>query len=265
MVLVQGHIGLATLGLKTEDLDLHGVELATLGGRFEGTAQFRRFERFETAGVVTGFDARTLLAIYSPQTVPWDGLISGPVRVEGSLRARGGITATANAGISPAAGSAPVHGKVEARYDSRTETLDLGNSSLTLPATSLHFAGVLGRELKVRMETKNLDEVLPAAGLATTGPNAIPIRLQNGTATFTGTVSDKLAAPRIAGHATLTKFVVDGRPFDSLAADVTASPNGVNVTNASLARGNVSARFQGSVGLVTGKRRRTATSPAAQT
>ena len=66
-------------GAEDQDLDLAGVELATLGGTFDGDAHFRKFERFETEGMVTGFDARTLLAIYSPQTVPWDGLISGPV------------------------------------------------------------------------------------------------------------------------------------------------------------------------------------------
>jgi translocation and assembly module TamB len=253
MVRVQGRISLAQLGLKTEDLDLHGVQLATLGGTFEGAAQFRKFERFQTEGVVTGFDARTLLAIYSPQAVPWDGLISGPVRVEGSLRARGGVTATARATISPAPGSAPVHGTVEAKYDSRTETLDLGNSTLTLPATSLQFSGVLGRELRVRVDSRNLDEILPAAGVGTSGPGSVPIRLQNGEAVFAGTVSGKLDALRIAGHASATNFVYDGRPFDSFAADVTASPGGVEVTNASLARGAVRARFQGSVGLVNWK------------
>jgi translocation and assembly module TamB len=253
MVRVQGRIALAQLGLKTENLDLDGVQLATLGGTFAGTAKFRKFERFETAGVVTGFDARTLLAIYSPQSVPWDGLISGPVKIEGSLRARGGITASAKVTISPAAGSAPVHGSVDARYDSLTETVDVGNSSLTLPATSLQLSGVLGRELRVRVDSRNLDEILPAAGVATSGPDSVPIRLQNGEAVFTGRVSGKLDAPRIAGHASVTNFVYDARPFDSFAGDVTASPGGVEVKNASLKRGTVMARFQGSVELVNWK------------
>src|SRR5207248_10412162 len=101
MVRVQGRIADVQLGLKTQDLDLRDVRLATLGGTFEGTARFRKFQRFQTEGIVTGFDARTLLAIYSPQQVPWDGLISGPITVEGSLKSPGGVSATAKAIISP--------------------------------------------------------------------------------------------------------------------------------------------------------------------
>jgi translocation and assembly module TamB len=248
-VRVQGRIGDAQFGLKSEDLDLRDVRLATLGGTFEGTAQFRKFERFQTEGNVTGFDARTLLAIYSPQAVPWDGLISGPITVAGSLMKGGSIDASAKATISPAAGSAPVHGSVEAKYDSRTETLDLGHSTLSLPATSVQFAGVLGRELRVRVDSKNLDEILPAAGIATTGPKGVPIQLHNGEVVFTGTVSGKLAEPHVAGHATATNFVYDRHDFDAFAADVTASPAGVELKNASLTHGKLRAQFQGSVGL----------------
>ena len=57
-VRVQGRIGEAQLGLKTEDLDLRGVKMATLGGTYEGTAQFRKFQSFQTEGVITGFDAK---------------------------------------------------------------------------------------------------------------------------------------------------------------------------------------------------------------
>src|SRR5207248_1900846 len=126
---VQGRIADVQYGLKTDNLDLREARLATLGGTFEGTAKFLKFERFQTEGIVTGFDAKTLLAIYTSQTVPWDGLISGPISIDGSLRARGGIIATAKATISPAPGSPPVHGIVDARYDSRNETLDLAHSS----------------------------------------------------------------------------------------------------------------------------------------
>ena len=249
MVRVQGRIGDVQLGLKTQDLNLSDVRLATLNGTFEGTAQFRKFERFQTEGTVTGFDAKTLLAIYSTQTVPWDGLISGPITVGGSLKAKGGIIATAKANISPAAGSEPVHGTVDATYDSLNETLDLAHSNLFLPATNVQISGVLGRELRVRVDSKNLDDVLPAAGIATSGTGAVPIHLRNGEAIFTGTVTGKLAEPHIVGHATATNLVYDQREFDGFAADVTATPSGVELQNASLSRGNLRALFQGSIGL----------------
>src|SRR5262249_7125966 len=134
-------------------------------------------------------------------------------------------------------------------YDSRSETLDLGHSSLSLPATSVQFAGVLGRELQVRVDSKDLNEILPAAGVATTGPNALPLHLRNGEAIFAGTVSGKLEEPHIAGHAGVTNFVYDQRDFDSFAGDVTASPARVEVKNGSIARGKLRAQFQGSLEL----------------
>src|SRR5262249_48295096 len=95
MVRVDARIASAVYGLATDDLALGGVALSTLNGMFEGSARFHRFETFHTEGVITGFDARTVLAIYSPQQVPWDGLISGPVTIAGSLARNGGIAATA--------------------------------------------------------------------------------------------------------------------------------------------------------------------------
>ena len=108
---------------------------------------------------------------------------------------------------------------------------------------------MLGRQLSVRVDSKDLDEILPAAGIATTGPEAVPIHLHNGEAVFTGTVTGKLEAPQIAGHASATNFTYDQRPFDSFAADIVASPAGVQAHGASLARGGLRLQFQGSVAL----------------
>jgi hypothetical protein len=58
-----------------------------------------------------------------------------------------------------------------------------------------------------------------------------------------------LSNPQIAGHLSLARFSVEGRKFDSLAADVAASPSRAAITNGVLLRGPMQAQFQAAAGL----------------
>jgi len=183
--------------------------------------------------------------------MPWDGLLSGPVEVQGRLgeRHRGGFEAKVKLGITPAPASPPVHGLVEARYDGSRKILDLGHSYFALPSTRVDFTGTLGQTLRVQLRSTNLDELLPAVELFSSVPVPIPIKLQNGAATFNGTVTGRLIAPQIAGHVALTNFVYAQEKIDSFNADTSAQKSGVAVRNAALARGNLHAQFAASVAL----------------
>ena len=66
---------------------------------------------------------------------------------------------------------------------------------------------------------------------------------------FEGTVTGSLAHPTAAGHLRATNFAAGRATFNSLDADVTASPDSVNLRNASLASGAMQARFQAALGL----------------
>ena len=54
-------------------------------------------------------------------------------------------------------------------------------------------------------------------------------RIQLEISVFDGTVTGNLSTPQIAGHLNASKFVYDERSFDSLQADVTASPARVDL------------------------------------
>lgn len=220
-----------------------GVDLAALGGSFAGRAELRDGHAYEVAGEAAGIEASRLVALYSERQAPWDGRISGPVRVEGSLKHKTSLRAAAEAAITPSDGGAPVRGKVEAAYSAESGTVDLGRSWIELPATRVEFAGVLGKELAVRAETRNLEDVLPALNV-----KSLPVRLE-GPASFQGKVSGPLEDPRIAGRARASGFTAAGRRFDGFEAEVTVSRERVEVREATVSRRSLRARFEGAARL----------------
>ena len=91
----------------------------------------------------------------APQRLPWDGLLSGPVELNGLLSDlnRGQFDARAQLVLSPAPNAVPVHGAIDATYNGYRGTVDLGRSFVQLPATRADFDGTLGRQLRVHLET----------------------------------------------------------------------------------------------------------------
>jgi translocation and assembly module TamB len=231
--------------VRGADIRFTGFALAALGGTFEGGIFLQNLDRFHVDGAVAGFEARRVVGVYSKEPLPWDGRASGPVTLEGSFRKAGDLRISTNLTIVPEPGGAPVRGQVAARYDSAGGTLDLGQSTLALPASRVDFSGVLGRELRVHLETRDLNDLLPAVGESAA---SVPLKL-NGAATFDGSVTGSMADPKIAGHIAVTGFSYSGKRFDSLVADVAASPENVRLDNATLAVGAIHAQFQAAVAL----------------
>jgi translocation and assembly module TamB len=240
----EGRLARATL--RDGNLALEGLDLAALGGSFEGQARLAAFDRYRVEGQATGLAASRVVAVYSRARLPWDGRVSGTVRLEGSFRRKHELHAEASLAVTAAAGSAPVNGRIEGSYDARSGILDLGQSTLSLPSSRVDFSGAIGRSLRVHLETRDLGDVLPAVGI---DPASAPVKLEHGTARFDGTVTGNLAHPTVAGHLSATSFAAGGITFSSLDTDVAASPDNVSLRNASLAHGAMQARFQAALAL----------------
>lgn len=240
---IQG--GVAQAALRRSDLSARGIGLALLGGSFRGDATLRQFKRYSVEGEIAGFDTRRVVALYSTENLPWDALASGSVKLEGTLGRPGDLHGHTALTIAPAPLSAPVHGEVEATYDARSGILDLGRSTLSLPSSTATASGAIGRELQVRLETRDLHDLLPVLG---GNASAMPVKL-DGTATFEGSVTGKLDDPHVAGTVSTGRFAYQGREFDSFHAGVTASPVNVHLANASLLRSGWRAQFDISLGL----------------
>jgi translocation and assembly module TamB len=227
-------------------LDLHGVTVASLGGSFQGGAQLLDFDRYNVTGDYSGLDIQRAFGLFSPDVLPWDGLVSGTANLEGSFKQPQNLALSTNATIVPAPGSAPVNGQVAASYDAPAGILDLGRSTVSLPHSHADFSGVLGRTLTVHLQTTDLGDLLPAFG---SGVASLPVKLQKGTAVFDGTVKGALDAPHASGHLDATNVLYNADLVESVSADVEAAPNGLQVQNGAVTHGGMHAQFQGTMAL----------------
>lgn len=228
---------------RGRDLDLRSVSLDVLGGRFTGDVQVSGYDRFQLSGAISGLDARRAVAVYNRAALPWDSRVSGPVTVTGSLRQSGSLNASVRLTLAPAPDSPPVNGTVAAVYNASDGVIKFEPTVVALPSSRAEIAGVLGRQMQLRLETHDLNDFLPVLG------GVAPVRFQNGSARFDGTVTGPLDAPVIEGRLSATRFVYARDSFDELQAELTASPDRVRLGNASLARGTSRAQFQLALGL----------------
>jgi translocation and assembly module TamB len=241
---VSGHVALLTV--RGSDLTLRGTTLEALDGTFNGDVTLQALDRLHVAGKFAGLGARRAIAMYSGEPLPWDGMISGNVELDGSLKRNDDLAVKMEASISPAAQGPPVHGELAASYDARSGILDLGRSTVTLPSSVADVSGAIGHSLRVHLETRDLNDFLPVLGESAA---SVPLKFQNGGAVFDGTVTGKLDNPQISGHLNVTNFSYSGEAFNLLAADVTASSESIRLQNAAAARGSLRAQFQGTAAI----------------
>jgi translocation and assembly module TamB len=238
-VQIDGHVAVASL-LHGHDLDLHTVDTFALGGTFHGDALLRNFEIFTANGTVAGLDIRRTVGLFSPEPLPWDGLVSGNAGIEASLKHSDQLTISGALDVSPAAEGAPVHGKIEGSYNAAGDTFAVSNSTLTLPHSRGDFSGALGRSLRAHLETTDLNDFLPIFGK---NAQSLPVKLANGSLSFDGTATGNIDSIEAVGHLTAMRLQYEKESVDSLTADVTASPSGVQFRNAVATRGALRAQF----------------------
>jgi translocation and assembly module TamB len=241
---VQGEVG--RFALRGKDIEIGGVGLSVMGGSFRGQAGLRQLDRYTVTGEVSGMDARRTVAMYSSEPLPWDALVFGGVTLEGSLQNTKDLRAGGNLQLAPAPSGDAVSGQIHVAYDGASGALDLGRSTVSLPHSRADFSGALNSELKVHLETRNLDDLLPVMG---TSAASLPVKLGSGQAIFDGSVTGDLGNPRIAGHLRATNFTFSDEHVDALEADVVAAADYLRVQNATAGQGPLRAQFQGSVGL----------------
>jgi translocation and assembly module TamB len=236
---------IAKIALRGRDLNLQDVSLSGLGGTFRGQALLRALRYYTIQGEFTGFQARRVVALYSREPLPWNAQGAGTVAIEGALGRKQDLRVTGRVEVTPAADSEPVHGRISAVYEGQGETIDLGQSTLSLPSSRADFSGVLGRELKVRMETRDLNDLLPVLG---GNAESLPIRLEDGSAVLDGLVTGTLDNPQITGRIGVKGFVWSGKRFDSLESAVAASPNSIRFQDAVVRQGSLHADLQAALG-----------------
>jgi len=225
-------------------IDFTSLRVTAMGGNFTGSGGIENMAQFHVSGGLHGLDIDQMARLAVPGGLGYDGILSGPVQAEGNLKDTSALLARASLAIGapgPGRRSVPLTGRLNVDYNGRADTINLGSSYLALPHTRVDLSGTLGKEIQVRLVSRDLVDFQPLGN--------IPVTLKGGAVTINADITGSLTAPRIAAHAGVTDFSVEGRPFTSLSADLNAFKNGASVTSASLARGPLQVQFTGSVGL----------------
>ena len=238
LVIDENGIRISGIGLKSavqlrlREVVLRGAEVTALGGKFAGQAELKDFRRYSAKGMVTGLLVQEVSRTAGAKGVAWNGFASGPVAVTGSfIQGVRDFKGSGQFDVVPAAGGIPISGHVDAVYDQQAQRLDLGQSYLQTAATTLNFNGTLGEHLAVRLESKDLNDLLPALALTSAmAQKTLPLKLNaGGSASFEGAVDGKLDVAEISGNAVLNKFSSEGQSFDNLTANLAVNPAGLRV------------------------------------
>ena len=242
---VEGRV--ASVVLHGHDLDFRGIALDLFGGTFEGEASLAAGSRFRVSGEIRGLEAKRGVEVFNPrQALPWNSLVSGSVTAEASLPRGTDLRVSTKLFLGPAPSGTAVWGQLDATYDARADTLDLGTSILNLPSSRLVVSGSIGRQLHAHVETRDLNDLLPLLGRST---GEVPLKLEKGSLVFDGAITGKLESPQVAGRVNLSRFSWSGECVDSFEGTVNLSSGGVRLQNAALVRDSTRAQFEATLGL----------------
>ena len=240
------------LALTPEKIRLTDLNIAALHGNFHGSAEISDFHRVAITGTAQGFALRELAELGGRKTGELDGILSGPLQVNGEFAraALRNLTAQGQLTIAPAAGAPPLQGSVTFDYDQRAGKIELGTSHISLGSTEATVSGVLGQSLAVQIVTRNLnDALLVFPLLGAEPPKESPVSLDGSVATLDGTVAGPLFNPRISGKADLGPFELRGQRFDHFTATVDLEESSANFRTLTAVQGKMRMEGQGRVTL----------------
>ncbi len=234
--------------LDPHRLNLAGLRLDAAGGELAADASLEDFARFNLNGALRHFDLRTVAGTMGRKDFAYAGVASGPVTATGDLNQPGTRSLAAHMRISivPGRRGIPMSGRLLADYSGASNNINIGDSYIALPHTRLNLSGSLQNRLTFALTTRDLADLL--AAVPSSGRPQVALD-SGGQLTLAGAATGTLASPHVEAHLSANRFAVEGRRFDALALDATASSAGAAVSNGSLTRGAMQMQLAASVGL----------------
>ncbi len=222
-------------------IDIAALNLDAMGGVLTGSAIILNQRTYQLKGTLHHFDLDRVARAFTPAHIGFSGLFSGPIQAHGDLKHLADSEVNADLNVTPGRRGIPLSGHVKATYTGRTGSVTLGPSRLRLPHSQMELAGSIGKQIRVKVVSRDLRDFRPLL--------APPVTLNGGALNLDATVTGSLLAPHIAGQAVITNFLVDQRRFERLTAAFDAGKSGISIANANLTRGALTAHFDANVGL----------------
>jgi translocation and assembly module TamB len=244
--------------LADGNLKLSGVKLETLGGQITGEALIAHLDGATDANIKTSLSnisVKALQQLFGRQelggaavagTVGGRSVVSWKGSID-NLRARADLNLQARAGKNSATTEIPVNGAIHASYDARDQTLELQNTSLTIPSATLTAQGKVSQNsnLQLQMNAVDLHQLASVAASLET-QNTIPAI--SGSAVLTATIRGSAKKPEITAQLKGANLHVEGSEWPHLQVSLLTNPSRITIQTASLVdshRGQAS--FNGSI------------------
>lgn len=237
---------------SAQELRFTHVSLSALGSALVGEATLKQLRNLRLNGRISGLKLRDLARFYTAKPLPWSGVASGPVHVNGALdRNFRDLIVQSELQITRGSGGIPVSGDIGVSYRGRGNVLELPDSHLDFPSTHLSIAGTVGDSLHVILDSTNLDDLQPALLLAGADSKAAvpPFTLEKGSVHFDGALAGPLKNPHIQGNVALVRFRMHGQLWDKLRSAISLSASGLDFTSLALEQGTLHAAGNGRIGL----------------
>jgi translocation and assembly module TamB len=226
--------------LSPQGLSVDNLEVRANGGHFRGHAGLREWTNLSVEGEVGGFSLEAITSMLGRQKLVWSAAVSGPVIV--SARIQSGrwadVSAAADLQLEARKGGIPLRGVLRTEYDMKASTLRFQASYLETPGSRVNFEGDAASELRFGLVSRDLNDFLPALGLAVDeAPERLPVALQQGILQWEGLVTGALTALCIQGKLEAGPLLIEGRRLDRLSAEVRVSSEELSVKQLVAERG----------------------------
>ncbi len=229
----------ASAGLvwNPEGVTLRGLLMEAMGARFSGSATVSSNAQLHLEGDFENIELADALGALTARPTPWAATLAGGL----TLNTGPGWTSVdldATSRVIPESGVPTIAGEVALHYNQQSRLLRFDNSRLATGSTSVDFSGVPGESLDVRARSANPADVLPALGLLNVKvPQPLPLQLNGGEISLSGTISGGPENAAFHGDAALTRASIQGHGLDRFSAQVDASESEISLRGIDLARG----------------------------
>ncbi len=226
-------------------LNVRRMNIAALGGRFDGDASLDGDAGLRIDGRVDGLAIDRVFAARGLAAPPWNGAISGEIHLRGNTSSPAQRLAATLALAGPS-----LSGHVQLEYDGQLQRFSLGRTVLETAASRVEFEGAPERSLRAVVETRNFQDLAPIFTLAgAAAPQPFPIVLEGGSARFEGNIEGGLASPHIRGRVVLHNAVYEGLKCDGASASIDVASNNARIEHLSIERGKMRLAGEAQFGL----------------
>lgn len=226
------------------NLQVPDLRARLLGGQLTAslvTRDLARNSRSHLTAAIHSISLKSAQSLQSSQQIHQlglSGVVNGTAdatwgKTMDDLLARTDATISARVAGNGNATPVPLAGAVHARYDARRKQVEMANSFLKTPETTLTMDGSVSNRsaLQVGLQANDLHEIEMLA--AAIRPDQPKMGLY-GAASLHATVTGTTDAPKIASHFNASNLKLNGTAWRQLRANINLDPSEINLQNGEL-------------------------------